>query len=101
MSPSICVRDCQIRQAQLIKSLFEGFSNKSISLTLLLAEQILTNTETNFLPFEVMEQYAKFNAQSNWKFKEHDIPAYTVKRGYRDCYEPILEKCRELLRTNE
>ena len=102
MSPSISgVRDCQIRQAQLIKSLFEGFSNKSISLTLLLAEQILTNTEANFLPFEVMEQYAKFNAQSNWKFKEHDIPAYTVKRGYRDCYEPILEKCRELLRTNE
>lgn len=102
ISPSISgVHDCQIRQAQLIKSLFEGFSNKSISLTLLLAEQILTNTETNFLPFEVMEQYAKFNAQSNWKFKEHDIPAYTVKRGYRDCFEPILEKCRELLKNNE
>ncbi len=102
ISPSISgVYDCQIRQAQLIKSFFEGFRNKNITLTILLAEQILTNTETNFLPFEVMEQYAKFSTQSNWKYKEHDIPAYTVKRGYRNCFEPILEKCRVMLKDNE
>lgn len=100
ISPSISgAYDCHIRQSQLIQGLFEGFRNKSISLSLLLAEQILTNTETNFLPFEVMEQYAKFNAHSNWKYKEHNIPVYPVKRGKRNCFEPILEKCRELLKS--
>jgi len=99
VSPSISgVYDCNVRQSQLIKSLFEGFRSKSVPMTLILAEQILTNTETNFLPFELMEQYSKFNVQSNWKYKEYDIPAHIVKRGIRDCFEPILEKSRELLK---
>lgn len=99
ISPSISgTHDSYTRQSQLIRNLFDGFRSKSIPMSIILAEQMLTNTETNFLPFELMEQYSKFNAQSNWKYNEYDIPANTVKRGSRDCYEPILEKCRELLK---
>lgn len=100
LSPSISgAQDCNTRQSKLIESLFNGFRNKNISLSLLLAEQILTNTETNFLPFEMMEQFGKFNTRSNWKYIEHNIPVLPVKRGNRDYLEPVLEKCRELLKV--
>ncbi|HEX3019516.1 MAG TPA: FecR domain-containing protein [Chitinispirillaceae bacterium] len=100
LSPSISgVEDCGNRQSRLIESLFNGFRSKTISMSLVLAEQILTNTETNFLPFELMEQYGKFNARSNWKYVEHNLPVRPVKRGEQVCFEPILEKCKEILKV--
>lgn len=99
LSPSISgVEDCNYRQSRLFENIFNGFRNKSLTMTLILAEQILTNTETNFMSFEMMEQYGKFNARNNWNYKEINIPAQPVKRGKRVCYEPVLEKCRDLLK---
>lgn len=100
LSPSISgIQDCYSRQSRLIESIFDSFRSNSTSMSLVLAEQILSNTESNLMPFELMEQYSKFNARKNWNFKEHMLPSAAVKRGNRVCYEPVLEKSRELLKV--
>lgn len=99
LSPSISgIDDSYYRQSQFFESLFNGFRNKTLTMTLLLAEQILTNTETNLMPFELMEQFSKFNSRNNWKFKEHNLPVQPVKRNNQVRFEPILDKCKILLK---
>ena len=101
LSPAVSgAADASKRQGELLKSIFTGFQNKSISMSLILAEQIIANTQTNFMATEMMEQFSKFNSRSNWTYKELNLPVKLVRRGDKPRFEPVLEQCRVLLNEN-
>jgi hypothetical protein len=102
LSPAISgSEDSWRRQLELFRSLYDGLQSKSIVPSLILADQIISSTETNFNASELMDHYSKFNEKTNWRYRELSIPAKIVKRDNRTCYDPQLEKCRELLTTYE
>jgi len=97
LSPQVSgILDARRRQEDAIRSIFEGFRKKSIIMTTVLADQLLSNIETNFTGTEVMSHYTNFNNKQNWTFKSTDLPSLQKKVGNRNCYEPDLEKCRTL-----
>lgn len=102
LSPAISgTEDAANRQSDILKSVYDELRSKNITLTLLLADQILGNAETNFSASEMMEQYAKFNTRSNWTYKEHTLPTRKEKRGKRACRDPIIEECVKLLNASQ
>jgi len=98
MSPGISGQmDAKRRQMEVIKSLFENVKSGDIVLTALLADQILTNVETNMSSSDVMKQFSKFQARDNWKYNSVTLPtAPAVIRG-KVMQEPDLELSRKLL----
>jgi hypothetical protein len=89
--------DFKNRQINVIKALFDGLSSKNIIMTSLLAEQIFTNTQTNFSTSEIMDEYNKFTAVQNWTFKQAALPVKQNVRGSRMVLDPNLEECRKLI----
>jgi anionic cell wall polymer biosynthesis LytR-Cps2A-Psr (LCP) family protein len=101
LTPAAGFEESRIRQASLIRNLYEDLRKKSFIPTLLLSEQLLTNTESNFIPSDIMEQYNKFMNKTSWSFKEHTFPATAVKLNYSTCYEPDLVKSGILFTENQ
>lgn len=102
LSPTISgYDDSWRRQSDLFRALYDGLSNRSFVPTLLLSDQIIASTETNFSATELMDHYSKFKDKTNWRYQERTLPVTIVKRGNKTCFEPQLEKCKELLTTNE
>jgi hypothetical protein len=98
MSPAISGEtDSRRRQIVVLRALFDGVYDRNIVLTALLADQILSNVETNFTPSEIMSQYVKFTSRRNWTFKSHDLPTRGVSRGNKVLYQPDLDKARSML----
>jgi hypothetical protein len=91
--------DFKARQVRTIKAVFESLHSKNIVLTALLAQQILTNMETNFTVNEVMNQYSKFAEIKNWTFLEHNLPLKQVVQGGKSRDDPNLEECKTLLQN--
>jgi hypothetical protein len=96
LTPNGGFEESRIRQSNLIRNLYDDLRKKSFIPTLLLTEQLLTNTESNFIPSDLMEQYNKFMNKTNWSFKEHIIPISIVKRNNSVYYEADLIKCKML-----
>jgi len=102
LSPSISgYEDASRRQSELFRAMYDALLNRSVIPNLMLADQIISATETNFGASEIMDQYSKFNEKTNWRYRELNLPATAVKCGTRTCFDPQLENCRELLTTNE
>ncbi|MBN1604089.1 MAG: LCP family protein [Chitinispirillaceae bacterium] len=101
LTPAAGFEESRIRQASLIRNLYEDLRKKSFIPTLLLAEQLLTNTESNFIPSDIMEQYNKFINKTNWSFKEHAFPATAVKLNHSTYYEPDLIKSKILFAEDQ
>ena len=89
--------DSEKRQVNVLKSLFDQVSTKNIIITSLLADQVLTNIETNIQAAETMKHYNNFLSRKNWTFKNYSIPVREVKVENKTVYEPVLEKSRKLL----
>jgi len=102
LSPGVSgVEDSKRRQGEIIKSMFEQIKNKNIVITALLADQIISNTETNFNSSEIMENYTKFMQKQNWTFTNHELPVKENRNEDRVCYDPDLEKCKTLINSNQ
>jgi anionic cell wall polymer biosynthesis LytR-Cps2A-Psr (LCP) family protein len=102
LSPVISgVRDAQRRQSEVLKNIFNNLKSKRLVPTILLSDQIISTTETNFGATEIMNHYSKFSERSNWKYQEFTIPVTSVKRDNRTCLDPDLKKSKKLLSTNE
>lgn len=102
LSPVVSgVEDSKRRQMDVIQTIFEELKNKNLIITTLLADQIITNTQTNFTSNDIMENYNKFTQRNNWTYKNQEIPTKETRRGDRVCYDPILEKCKVLLSSVE
>ena len=98
LSPGVSgINDARRRQSELLHAVFDGLRNKKLIPTLLLADQIISATQTNFGATELMNQYSRFIEKTNWQFREKTIPGTIVKRGSRTCFDPDLSKCKELL----
>ncbi len=102
LSPAISgIGDATMRQSDALRGLFDALQSKSMVPTLLLADQIISSTETNFSATEIMDQYSKFSEKTNWRYRDLTIPATSVKRYNRTCFDPQLDKCKALLTTYE
>ena len=98
MSPIISgVEDARRRQTEMLRAVFTSIQNRSIVPTLLLADQIISTTETNFSASEIMDNYSRFSEKTSWIFREAVLPTNSVRRENRNCLEPQLEKCKTLL----
>ena len=102
LSPAISgAGDASRRQSEMLRSLFEGLQNKNLVPTLILADQIISSTETNFGATEIMDHYRKFSEKANWQYRELAIPAAEVRRNNRTCLDPKLDQCKTLLTAYE
>ena len=102
LSPVISgVEGARQRQTEMLRAVFTGLQNKSIIPTLMLADQIIGSTETNFGATEIMDNYSRFNEKSSWTYREAVLPATSVRRGKRNCLEPQLDKCKKILTEYE
>jgi hypothetical protein len=98
LKPSISsTEDFKSRQIKVIKTLLEALSSKNIVLTIILAQQILSDIQSNLTPSEAMDEYAKFANVPKWEFKEYNLPVKRSTRGGQTVTDPILEECRTLL----
>lgn len=95
------VEDAHRRQSDLIKSIFDDLSTKKLVPTLILADQIITTIETNLGASEIMDQYSKFSEKAQWDYREMELPVTPVRRNKRNCFEPQLQQCKELLTSYE
>lgn len=89
--------DSEKRQVNVLKSIFDQVRSKNIIITSLLADQVLTNIETNIKASETMQHYNNFLSRKNWTFKSHILPVREVKVENKTVYEPVLDKSRKLL----
>lgn len=89
--------DFEARQTRVIKMLFQGLQSKNIVVTALLAQQLISNLETNFTSGEIMDHYAKFASGRNWVTKEYALPVKKVTQNGRIRIDPLLEECKTLL----
>ncbi|MBN1306472.1 MAG: LCP family protein, partial [Chitinispirillaceae bacterium] len=102
LSPAVSgAEDARRRQSEMMKQLFSNLQNKTLIPTLLLADQIIGATETNFGASEIMDHYAKFSEKTNWRYRELTVPATGERRGNRTCLNPKLDQCRTLLTAYE
>ncbi len=97
VSPEISgYEDSKRRQIAVFRNLFEGLRKENIVITALLADQLITNIETNFIPSDIMNQYSRFRERPAWAFLHHDLPVTSIQRRNKTCYEPQLELSRNL-----
>lgn len=101
LAPTAGLDECRVRQASLIRNLYDDLRKKNFVPTMILAEQLLTNTESNFLPSDIMDQYNKFMNKTNWSYREHTFPYTAVKRENIAYYEPDLIKCKTLFNESD
>jgi hypothetical protein len=88
----------QQRQRQVLEGIFEGLKGKSIVLTSVTTQQILSLIESNFSTPEVMDNYLKFsNGNVNWTSKDMNLPVEETRAKGRSMYSPQLDRCRSLL----
>ena len=95
------IEESRNRQAILLRNLFDDLRNKSFVPTLLLSEQLINNTETNFTANNMMEQYTKFSSKGNWTYVDHTLPTTIVRKNNKVSYEPDLPKCKTLFNASE
>jgi len=93
--------DAARRQQDVLHSVFEALQNRSLIPTMLLADQLIGSTETNFGAGELMGHYSRFNERTNWRYRNLSIPAAAVKRKSRNCFDPYLDQCKGLLTSYE
>lgn len=101
LTPSSGFDESRVRQASLIRNLYDDLRKKNFVPTMILAEQLLTNTESNFLPSDIMDQYNKFMNKTNWSYREHTFPITVVKRENTVYYEADLVKSKTLFNESE
>jgi hypothetical protein len=89
--------DAVRRQMDVIKAVFDGFRSKGIVMTALMADQMLSGTESNLTSSELMGYFTNFSSRSNWAFKSHNLPVKNVTVGGRVYQEPLLDACKKLL----
>ena len=98
LSPVVSgVEDARRRQSEMLRAIYDGLQKRSLVPTLLLVDQVISTTETNFGATELMDHYGKFMEKTGWQYRELTIPGTSVKRGKRNYIEPQLDKCKELL----
>ncbi len=90
------IDDFRNRQNTVLKAVFDGLSSKNIVMTSLLAEQIFTNTHTNFSTKEVMDEYTKFTNVQNWQFRQNSMPVKQNVRGGKMVLDPDIEAYKKL-----
>ncbi|MBD3390879.1 MAG: hypothetical protein GF418_02475 [Chitinivibrionales bacterium] len=89
--------DAVRRQNEVIRAIFDGFRSRSIVLTALMADQMLSGVESNVTSAELMKHYANFRSRPNWAMEAHSLPARSISVGGKAYLEPVLEGCRGLL----
>lgn len=89
--------DSRERQIVVMKEIFDRLRSKNVIITALLADQILSNIETNITVAETMKHYGNFTSRANWTFKSHSLPVRSTKKAAKIVYEPVLEECRTLI----
>ncbi|KMQ52009.1 hypothetical protein CHISP_0998 [Chitinispirillum alkaliphilum] len=90
------IADSKKRQIEVLRHLFEGLREQNIVMSALLADQLISNIETNLTSNDIMSQYSRFTGRQGWVFRQHELPVTPVKRGNRTCYEPQLQLSRNL-----
>jgi hypothetical protein len=89
--------DAARRQNEVIKVLFEGFRSKSIVMTMLMADQIMSNVESNMTSGEILGYYQKFSSGSSWELVNHTLPVKNILFDEKMFQQPLLEECRKIL----
>ena len=98
LKPSLSgIDDFKRRQQVVMKALFDGLSSKNIVITALLAQQLISNIQTNFTATEIIDDYNKFVAVHNWTFKQHELPVKRTVRNGRAIADPDLDEARAIL----
>ncbi len=102
MRPDVSgAKDSELRQTQVLRSLFEGLRTKQIVLSAMLMEQILANIDANMTATEAMKHYNNFSNRSDWQFITHELPAAEVTEKGRILAEPVLSRSRGMLNPAE
>jgi len=97
LKPSLTgFEDFKNRQMKIMGAIVDALSSKNIVLTIILAQQLLANIQTNISPSDLMEEYNKFITVKNWDIKEISFPAYQSVRDGKNVLEPKLEECKKL-----
>ncbi len=92
--------ESQLRQRQVLNSIFEGLRSKTMVLTTPTIEQVLAFVESNVDAAEAMAYYLRFTVSGNWTRKDVDLPVQENHEKGRIIYEPVLDRCRTLLESN-
>jgi anionic cell wall polymer biosynthesis LytR-Cps2A-Psr (LCP) family protein len=97
LAPSVSgAVDAQRRQAAVLKSMFRNLQGKGIVLTAVLADQIIAGIETNLTSTDLMNNYSRFMARSDWAFKERPLPVNETKTATGMMVDPDLELIRKM-----
>jgi|GEM_PF-768062 ferric-dicitrate binding protein FerR (iron transport regulator) len=92
--------DFRMRQVQVMKSIFESLTSKSLVVNALVAQQILAAVQSNITVGEVLDEYSKFSAVQNWTFKQHTLPVKSYARAGKTEMYPILDECKTLFQND-
>lgn len=88
--------DARLRQAAVLKGIFQGMQTKSIVISALVANQLTSGVETSLTSTDIMNEYGKFTSHKTWSYKLQELPATAVTRGGQIDFEPMLDQCRAL-----
>jgi len=89
--------DAARRQMEVIEAVFDSFRSKSVVMTAVKADQILSGVESNLTSAEVMTYYAHFSSRPNWSFRRFSLPAKSASMGGKIYQQPQLDACRKIL----
>jgi LCP family protein required for cell wall assembly len=90
-------QDAARRQSEILRALFESFRSKSIVMTGLMADQILSTVESNINAGEMLQYYSKFSTQSSWEYINHPLPSKSLRISGKLFNQPLIDECRKLL----
>lgn len=88
--------ESRIRQVAVLRSIFSAIVSKNVIITSLLAEQILTNVETNISVMELLQYYQNFTSQKRWDFKDYNLPVAESRENDKIIYNPVLDKVKDI-----
>ncbi len=91
--------DNEMRQMEVLKSIFEMLESRQVVMTAMLADQIFSSIDANITTSEIMQHYRNFSDKSNWRFVTHSLPGRRVRVDGRMLHDPILEKSRTIFTT--
>lgn len=98
MSPAISGwEDGRRRQQTVLKGLFESFRTRSVVMTALLANQIVSGSETNFSSTDLMNEYGKFTSRDNWSYSLPVVPGMTSMKEGRTYFNPDPGEAAKIL----
>jgi anionic cell wall polymer biosynthesis LytR-Cps2A-Psr (LCP) family protein len=101
LSPAVSgAADASGRQSQVLRALYDEFRSKNFIPTIMVADQIISTSESSITAQEMIDYFSKFAKRSDWVYKEYTIPSRVVSRNARQCFDPLVEDCRRIM-SNE